>query len=125
VDFEQQAGIRADGPLVVVEVGAVGGPYLAQPGPALAHHIRNTKRAADLHQLTPGHHGLPPLGQAVQGKQHGTGIVIDHRSSLGSGELGQQAAEMVVTAAANPLSKIVLEVAVHRGQLGHPPGSGR
>ena len=51
VDLHDQTGARADGGLVVLEVGAVGRADLAQLGAGARHHLGDAEGAADLDQL--------------------------------------------------------------------------
>ena len=119
VHLEDQGGVGPDRGAVVREPRAVGGAHLAQPRAALAQHVRDAERAADLHQLAAAHDHLAALRQRVDGQQHRRRAVVDHHAGLDPEQRLQPRLGVLLAAAAAAALEVVLEVAVGRGDLGH------
>ena len=66
MDFHQQSGIFIHRLTVIFRMGPVGGTDFAQNTSGLAHHVRNTKRAANFHQLTARNDHLFAVGRGGQ-----------------------------------------------------------
>ena len=81
-------------------MGAVGGADLAQDGAGAGHDVGDAEGTADLDQLAAGDRDLLAQGQRIQHQQHGGGVVVDHGSGLGAGEVAEQGGDMVVALAA-------------------------
>lgn len=109
VHLHQQGGVFIDGRRVVPLVGAVGGAHFPQPAPGLRHHVRDAKRPADLHQLSPGNHHLFTAGGRGQHQQHRRGVVIHNAGIFRPGELAQQRRQRPIAMAAPGPIKIVLQ----------------
>ena len=109
MDLEDEAGIRPDRGLVVLEVGAVGGADLRQQRAGAGHDVRHAKGAADLDQLAARDDRPPPQAQRVEDEQDGRGIVVDHGRVLGPGQLAQEAAKVIVALAAPAGREVELE----------------
>ena len=118
MDLEQPGRLLADGSLVIPEMGFVGRPDLPENRPGSGHHLGDAERAADLDQLAPADDHFLALGQSVQGDQDGGGVVVDHQSRLGPGQLLEQPDHMAVAGAPLTRGQIVFQVAVGPGQLG-------
>ncbi|MNN37711.1 hypothetical protein D3C81_1516710 [compost metagenome] len=106
----QQAGTRADGSFVVAGMGAVGGADLVQAYTGTGHDVGNAKGAADLDQLTAGNDALLARAQAVERKQHGGCVVIDHGDRFGAGQLADQPFDQIVSVATLAGGKVELQV---------------
>ncbi|KAF5036413.1 hypothetical protein DSECCO2_575340 [anaerobic digester metagenome] len=119
VDLHEHGRFVADGLLVVAQVGAVGGPDLAQHSPALPHDLGDTKGAADLHELPARNHDLAPLGQGVEDQEHGRGVVVDHEPRLGPSQAAEQLFDVGIAAAALPRLQGQLQVGVVPTAQGH------
>ena len=118
-------GLAADGRLVVVDVGPVGGAHLHQAGAALAHHVGDAKPAADLDQLAAGDDHLAIAGQGHEHQEHGGRVVVDHQGCLGAGEPAQELFGVDVARAALPGLQVVLQVGIAQGHGVHGgPGRG-
>ena len=100
---------------IVLEMGAVGGADLDQPGAGAGHDVGHAEGAADLDQLAARDDRLAPLGQGVEHQQHGGGVVVDDGRVLGAGQLAQQAAQMIVALAA----LAAVEVELERDRVAH------
>ncbi len=91
--------------------------------PALAQHVRDAERAADLDQLAPAHQDLAAFGQGVHEQEHrGRAVVHDHRG-LGAQEIAQTRLGVRLAVAPLPGREVELEVRVRRGDL-RDPGRG-
>ena len=122
VNLHKRPGLFGDGPVVVPQVGLVGGAHFLQLCAAGFHNIRHPEGAADFHQLPTGGDDLPPLGHIRQDQKHGGGVVVHHQGTLRPGQAAQKFLHMAVTGA--PLTG--LEVVFQGGiGLGHRLGSRR
>ncbi len=106
----EQARARADGGLVVLGVGAVGGADFDQLDPGARHDVGNAEGTADLDQLATGNDAFLARPQAVQCQQHGGGIVVDHGDGLGARQLANQTDDQVVAVTALAAGQVELEV---------------
>ncbi len=109
----------------VREIGdarAIRGADLAQSGPALPEDLRNSKRAADLHQLPAAHQDLAPFGESVDGEKHGRGVVVDHHGSLGREHGLEPSLRVGLAMPAVALREVELEIGVRRRDGGHMSG---
>ena len=109
---------------IVVEVGAVGGADLAEPGAAPHQDVGNAERAADLDQLAAGDEDIPAGGERAQRQQQRARGVVHRQRVLGPGGRAQRLAAVVAPAAAGSGVEIELQVAVprrDRRHRGRPP----
>ncbi len=113
------AAPRVEGAPVVVEVRAVGGADLVQPGAAPAHDVGNAEGAADLDQLPARDGHVPPGRQRVEREDEGAGRIVDHQGVFGSGQAAEALATVVGAAAARAGIEVQLQVAVPRRDRGH------
>src|SRR5215475_10348151 len=98
-------------------MSAVGGADLDQLCAGAAHDLGHTEGAADLYQFTPRHNSFAALGERIEHKEHGTGIVVDHSGIFGAGQFTQELTQNIVAIAAPAGAKIVFESdgVAHRG----------
>ena len=64
------------------------------------HDVRDAEGATYLDQLATGNDAFLACAEAVQGQQHGGGVVVDHGDRLGAGQLADQSFDEVVAIAA-------------------------
>ncbi len=107
--LHQQRRIFAYCVAVIFGMGAVGGAHLVQNAARLAHYVRNTKRAADLHQLAARHHDLFTVRQRGQHQQHRRRVVIDDAGILRAGQAAEQIRHAAIAMAAPGLVKGILQ----------------
>ena len=107
--LHQQAGIVINGLTIIFRVGAVRGSDFMQDAARLAHHVGNTERAADLHQLAARHHHLAAAGGCRQHQQHCCSIVVDDTRVLRAGDPAKQIGQRAVAVAASGIIKIVFQ----------------
>ncbi len=86
VHFHQQRGLFADRIEIIAQVCAVGRAHFHQLTARLAHHIRDTKRAANLYQLAARHNHLFACAQRRQHQQHGRRVVINDTGVFRAGK---------------------------------------
>ncbi len=104
--------------LVVGNIGAVGCSHFHQLGPALPHHIRNTKASADLHRLAAGYDNFPFPGQGAEDQEHRGSVIVDYQGILGARELAQQLTDMNLSGTPLPAFEVDLQIIESlRGQL--------
>ncbi len=96
----QEPGARVDGRFVILGMGAVGGADFMQLHAGAGHDVRDAEGAADFDQFAAGNDALPAGAEAVQGQQHGGGVVVHHGDRLGAGQLADQPFDEVVAVAA-------------------------
>jgi hypothetical protein len=89
VHLQEQRRVGADGALVVVPVGAVGGPHLDQADAGAGDDLRQAEGPADLDQLAPRDDHLAAPRQGVEGQQQGRRVVVDGQGRLGAAEYGE------------------------------------
>src|SRR4030095_1394050 len=82
MDLEDQPGFGSNRLLVIGQPRAVGRADLPESRPALCHDIRDTERAANLDQLTPGDDDIATRSQGVHREEYGRGIVVDGECCL-------------------------------------------
>ncbi|SAF68316.1 Uncharacterised protein [Enterobacter asburiae] len=109
VNLHQQGGIFIHRRAIIFRMGAVGSAHLMQRAARLAHHVRNTKRPANLHQLAAGNHHLFAAGGGRQHQQHRCGVVIHNAGIFRAGQLAQQVRQRPVTMPASGAVQIVLQ----------------
>ncbi len=117
--LHQQAGIVVHRLTIIFRVGAVSGTDFMQNAARLAHHVRNTERAADLHQLTARYHHLAAAGDRRQHQQYRRRVVIDDTGVFRTGDTAQEVGERSVAVAASGIIKIVFQ----RHRRAHRPGN--
>ena len=100
-------------------MGAVGGPDFMQNAARLAHHVGNTKRAADLHQLAARHHHLTAAGGCRQHQQHRRRVIVDDTGVFRAGDLAKQVGQRAIAVAASGIVKIVFQRHRRAHRLGH------
>ena len=95
VHLQNQAGLRTDGPGVVVKGGVVGGADLAQFRTARFENFRKAKTSADLHQFAARNDDLCFLRREMtQVEQQRGGAIVDDHRSLGTAQLGEASLEI-------------------------------
>ncbi len=109
VDLHQQGGIFIHRLAIIFRMGAVGGTHFMQRTARLAHHVRDAKRAANLHQLTAGHHHLFAAGGGRQHQQHRCGVVVHNAGIFRAGQLAQQLRQRAIAMPAPGAVQIVLQ----------------
>ena len=87
VDLHQQRGIVIHRRAVVFRMRAVGRADFMQRTARLAHHVRNAKRSANLHQLTAGNHHLFAAGGRRQHQQYRCRVVVYNAGIFRPGQL--------------------------------------
>ena len=112
-----QTTARADGGFIVTGVGAVGGADFVQLHPGAGHDVRDAKGAADFDQLAPGNDAFLARAEAVEGEQHGGGIVVDHGHRFRAGQLADQAFDQIVAVAT--LATVQVKLQIQRITRGH------
>jgi len=117
VDLHDEGRVLADGPLVVGQVGAVGGPHFAQDGAASLHHLGDAELAADLDQLAPRDDGLPAPGKAAQDEQDCGGVVVYDQGVLGPRQLAEDLPNVVIAEPAPACGQVELQVGVAPAHL--------
>ena len=120
VDLQQQRRVGGDRLGVIAQVRAIGGPHLAQYGPAAPHDVRDAELAADLDQLAARDDDFLAVRQRLERQQHGGGVVVDDQRVLGAGEPAQQRLHMAVARAALLGGDVHLEVRVRGADRQHP-----
>ena len=110
VHLHEQGRVLADGALVVLRVGAVGGAHFHQARAGRGHHIGHAESAADLHQLAARDDHLLVTCQRRDREQHRAGVVVDDGGRLGAGERAQQLLDEAVALAAAAALQVVFEV---------------
>ena len=119
--FQQHARARRDRVPIVGQPGAVGRPYLHQPGAALPDDVGDAKAAADLHQLATRDDHLAVAGQGGQRQQQGGRVVVDAQPGLRAGHLTQQRLQPRRARAASAGLEIELQVDGAASRLGRSP----
>ena len=102
VDAEQEARLRADGVLVVLEVRAVRRPDLAEDRSRLLHHLRDPVLTADLHELAARDDDLRPCASAAEDDERRGGVVVHDRGSLAAREAPQERLDVPLAGRALP-----------------------
>ena len=112
-------GLRlfADGPLVVVEMGLVGGAHLPEPCPAAFHDVGHPEGPADLYQLATGYGHLAPGSERREDQEHGGGVVVHHQCALRPGETAEERLHVAVAAAPAAAFQIIFQRAVVPGGI--------
>ena len=120
--LEQGPGVFPDSPLIVPQVGLVGGTHFPQQAAALLHDLGDAEGAADLHQLPPGGNDLSPFAHGAEDQQNGGGVVVDYHGTFCPGDLAQELFHMTVTGAPLTVLQIIFQGGIppgHRGRSGH------
>jgi hypothetical protein len=129
VNLHQRPGVLPDGPLIVAQVGLVGGAHLPQQRAAALHDIRHPEGSADLHQLAPGRGHLAACGHGREDQQHRRRVVVDHHGALRPGEPAQQLLHMGIAQPAPAVGHVILQRGVIPRHLLHgrrgPSGQAR
>ena len=116
VHLQDAAGVRADGVGVVREVGAVGGPDLAQARPGAGDEVRQPEAVTDLHHLPPAHDHLAAGGQRRRSQHQRRGAVVHREHVLGVGHRRPQCRQGPSSAAGpGAVGHVELHVDVARG----------
>ena len=123
VNLHQQGGIFIHRRAIIFRMGTVCRAHFMQRAACLAHHVRNTKRPANLHQLAAGHHHLFAAGGGRQHQQHRCGVVIHNAGIFRAGQLAQQLRQRAVAVPAPGAVQIVLQRHGHSHGL-HDCGNG-
>lgn len=110
VHAHEQAGAGADDGLVVLGVGAVGGAHLDELHAGAGHDVGDAEGAADLDQLAPADDPFLACAEAVEGEQHGGGVVVDHGDGFGAGQLADEPGDEVVAVATLAAGEVEFEV---------------
>ena len=76
---------------IVVEMGAIGGAHLAEPGAALLQDVGNAERPADLDQLASRDQHLAARRQRAEREQQGARGVVHSQRVLGPGHGAKRA----------------------------------
>src|SRR5579885_1898590 len=100
MDAQQQAGMFADGFLIIFDFGPVGGSDLPQMGAASDHNFRNSKRITDLNLLAPGGDDLTSLTQRVQYQKYRGSIVVDDNGGFAAQQIAQHGLDVHITLSA-------------------------
>ena len=87
---------------------AIGRADLTQTDPALAHHVRDAKRAANLDELSARYHCLFAIGERVQRQQHCGGVVVDHRRPFSPGQCQEVRFDHLVPVSTAAFNEVVL-----------------
>ncbi len=74
------------------------------------HDVRDAEGTTYLDQLATGNDAFLACAEAVQGQQHGGGVVVDHGDRLGAGQLADQSFDEVVAIAALAGGEIEFQV---------------
>ena len=88
---------------------AVGGADLDELGAGAGHDVRHPERAADLDQFAARNDRLAAERERVEDEQNRRRVVVDDGRILGSGQLADERAQMIVTLAALALLDIEFE----------------
>ena len=116
VHLHHQGGAGVDGALVVLRVGAVGGPDLHHVSAGACHHVGHAEGAADLDELAARDHDLAVARHRRHRQQHRGGVVVDHRRGFGAGDAAEQRLDNRVAVAAAAGRQVVFEVVRRRHQ---------
>ena len=103
---------------VVGDAGPVGGADLAQDRAGLGHDVRDTKTAADLHQLTARDDDFTAGGQRRQREERRRGVVVHDHRGLGAGQAAEESLGVRVPPSPGSCGEVVFEVGVAGCELG-------
>lgn len=91
-------------------MGAVGSADFVQAHAGAGHDVGDAEGAADFDQLTTRDDAFLARAEAVEGQQHGSGIVVDHGHRFSAGQFADQAFNQIVTITAFAAGQIELEI---------------
>src|SRR5262249_11984483 len=106
--LEEQRRARAERLRIVLEVRAIGGPYLAELRAGAAHDVGQAEGAADLDQLAARDQHFAPARQRAQHQQYRRRVVVDDRGGFRPGELAEERLDQAIALAALAASDVGL-----------------
>ena len=80
-----------------MRVRLIGSSDLNEFGAAESHHIRQAERPADLDKLAARDDNFLAVSNGVEDNAGGRGIIIDHGSRLGAGQLLQKPLDIPIS----------------------------
>ena len=125
VHAQNSGGARSEGVLVVARTRSVRSSHLDHASAGKAHHVRHSKRAAYLHELSTRDDHLTSFTECGQRQQHSGRVVVDCERGLRAEERGQQRGDEVVALSSLARLEVQLEIAVRRGGAQGLDGSSR